>query len=334
MNWLEKFEQILDRQAWLESTSQAASQAIQNIYSSAGPVGIKVRDALHGVWLGHPVHTVITDVAVGAVTTAVLLDILDTRTRPKRSRKVMKKVSRFLPGIGHEPADSLARAADASLALGVASGLASGLTGATDWQHTMDRPRRVGFVHALLNISSLIFYSFSLVQRRQGNRQAGKALALTGILFTTAAGYLGGHMSFGFKVGVNRAPVQGLPEEFSPVMDEASLPEGKPVRAHYNDIPLVLVRRGSKIYALAETCAHMGGPLAEGELKEAGSSGAEPGAPVIVCPWHGSQFAMDSGEIRQGPSVYPQPCFETRVSQGKVELRVRPNPDLEKFVPD
>lgn len=328
MEFLEKFEQVLDRQPWLDNAGQSVQRAIQGIYTGAGSTGIKVRDALHGVWLGHPLHAVITDVTVGAILAALFLDGLDVVAERRRPQGRLRRLRQAVSG---EPVSGLGEAAAAALGLGVASGLASGLTGATDWQHTMDRPRRVGFIHALLNLTSLVFYGLSLLQRRRGSRPVGRVLSLGGSLFTLAAGYLGGHMAYGFKVGMNRAPVEGLPEKFSPVMDEADLAENTPTRAYYKDIPLVLVRRGKQIYALAETCAHMGGPLAEGTVEiDETTDGPRP---VIVCPWHASRFALENGRVCQGPSVYSQPSFETRLRQAKIEVRARPNPELYESKP-
>jgi nitrite reductase/ring-hydroxylating ferredoxin subunit len=75
----------------------------------------------------------------------------------------------------------------------------------------------------------------------------------------------------------------------------------------------VLVRRGDRIHALVESCAHLGGPLSEGSV--------EGGA--IRCPWHGSLFALEDGRVLEGPSSFPQPCFEVRVREGQIEVRPR-----------
>jgi len=48
---------------------------------------------------------------------------------------------------------------------------------------------------------------------------------------------------------------------------ESDLGEGKPIRAEHNGTPILLVRRGSQIYALAETCSHLGGPLSKANLR-------------------------------------------------------------------
>jgi nitrite reductase/ring-hydroxylating ferredoxin subunit len=73
----------------------------------------------------------------------------------------------------------------------------------------------------------------------------------------------------------------------------------------------MLVRAGGRIHALANTCSHLGGPLCEGTLHEGG----------VVCPWHGSRFDLETGEVLDGPAVFPAPRFETRVRDGRIELR-------------
>jgi len=65
-----------------------------------------------------------------------------------------------------------------------------------------------------------------------------------------------------------------------------------------------------KVYALAETCAHLGGPLSEGKIENG----------CIVCPWHASTFELETGEVFSGPSAFPQPCMPTRVRDGKIEI--------------
>ena len=79
--------------------------------------------------------------------------------------------------------------------------------------------------------------------------------------------------------------------------------EAKPVRAEHNGTPILLVRRGSQIYALAETCSHLGGSLSEGKLDE----------DFIQCPGHGSRFSIRDGHVVDGPAVHPQPCLEARI---------------------
>jgi len=46
----------------------------------AGPVGQQAKNAMHGVWLRHPLHPVFTDVPIGAWTTGLVLDAVAART--------------------------------------------------------------------------------------------------------------------------------------------------------------------------------------------------------------------------------------------------------------
>jgi nitrite reductase/ring-hydroxylating ferredoxin subunit len=67
-------------------------------------------------------------------------------------------------------------------------------------------------------------------------------------------------------------------------------------------VPILLVCRGSRLFATAETCSHFSGPLSGGKL--VGES--------IVCPYHSSRFALEDGRAVDGPAVHPQFCLEVR----------------------
>src|SRR4051794_15445664 len=66
----------LARQKWLDRTSQAVQQAVQDIFKAGGAVAQPLADILHGTWLGHPLHPVLTDIPIGAWTVALVLDAL------------------------------------------------------------------------------------------------------------------------------------------------------------------------------------------------------------------------------------------------------------------
>ena len=92
----------------------------------------------------------------------------------------------------------------------------------------------------------------------------------------------------------------------------SELEESKPKRAEVAGYPLVLVKKGEKVYALANTCTHLGGPLAEGELE----------GDCIRCPWHGSVFSLEDGSVKESPAVVPVAVFEARVVDGNIEVRL------------
>lgn len=278
---------VVERQEWLEPVESGIQKAVSGAYRSAGPTGQKLKDLLNGTWLGHPLHPVLTDIPIGAWTTTVFLDALDSGRR------------------GYQDA------ADTALKIGLAGAACAAVTGLTDWQDTDGPARRVGVVHGLLNLTSAGLFAASWIMRNQGNRGAGRVLARFGFGFSIAAAYLGGNLVYGKQIGVSHTAGEPLPRDWTPVVPEDQLPEEQPHRAMANDVKVLLVRRAGQIYCLSETCSHLGGPLAEGKLQ----------GRAIECPWHGSRFSLDDGSVLQGPATHPQPCFETRVRNGQIEIR-------------
>lgn len=251
----------------------------------AGPA----KDALSGAWLGHPLHPLLTDVPIGAWASAVFLDLAGgRRARP---------------------------AADALAAAGIAAALPTALSGLSDWSDLGRREQRVGLVHAAANYVALGLWTASLAARRRGRRTRGVALGLLGAGALTVGGYLGGHLAYGRAAGVDRNALADLPEDWTPLADVAELPDGQPVLAHAGATPLLLVRRGETVHALADRCSHLGGPLHEGNLE----------GDTVTCPWHGSTFCLDDGRVVHGPASAPQPSLEVRTTGGKVEVRRRPS---------
>ena len=281
--------QLIEKQHWLDSVADTLQPAIRETFAAGGVIGRQVRDFLHGKWLGHPLHSVLTDVPIGAWTAAMVLDAMD-------------EIS------GRE---EFGQAADTALTVGIVGAIGSAVTGLTDWHQIDGRARRIGITHGLMNASALALYTTSLVLRRQGERRAGRGFALLGYLVSSAAAYLGGHLVYGEQIGVDHTADQKMPDQFTKVMAEADLGEGELHRVEADGVPVLLVRQGERIYAIAETCAHLGGPLAEGALEDAS----------VRCPWHGSRYSLEDGRVIEGPSVHSQPCFEVRVRDGQIEVR-------------
>jgi len=281
----------ISRQGWLNPAEEALQKALHRAFQSGGEGGAHVKDALHGTWLGHPLHVILTDIPLGAWTSAMLFDGLATISEN----------------------DSMDSAADACIAVGLAGAILAALTGVTDWQDIDPPARRVGLVHGLINLTAAGLMGISLLKRRSDRRATGRGLGLLGFLAATAAAQLGGDLVYEHRVGVDRSAERDLPGEFRRALAAADLEEGKPLRAKIDDTPIVLVRSGNDIFALAETCSHLGGPLAEGKV-EGGT---------IQCPWHGSRFSLKDGCVVNGPAVHPQRRLEVRVSDGQVEVRRR-----------
>lgn len=263
------------------------------LYANGSETAQSLRNFLNGTWLGEPLHAALTDVPLGSWTAAVIFDFIDS--------------------VRHHREWSAA--ADATVGLGLAAAAATALTGLADWSDVDPPARRVGMIHGLLNIGATALFTTSFVLRKKRMRNRGRLFAVLGYAAVLYSAKLGGEMVYTHRVGVDRTSGQTFPEDFVAVLPESQLESqlenDKPTRAEYNGIPILLVRRGSRVFALAETCSHFGAPLSEGTLT--GDS--------IVCPWHSSRFDLATGHVINGPAVHPQTCLEARIQNGQVEVR-------------
>jgi nitrite reductase/ring-hydroxylating ferredoxin subunit/uncharacterized membrane protein len=276
---------VIDQPA-LDRVAQPLSVAVREAYEAAGPIGREVKNAVHGVWLRHPLHPVFTDVPVGAWSTALALDCA------ANGDPGMRKAATFAMGVG------------------LLGALGAAVTGLTDWSETDGESRRTGLIHGLLNITATSLIAAAYLQRRSDSDASGRACAWTGFGIAVASAYLGGDLVYRQRIGVNHADVE-VPDGYTPVADSAALADNSMMRARAGDADILLVRQHGQVCALAHACAHLGGPLSEGTLKD-GS---------VVCPWHGSEFSLEDGHVLNGPSTHDQPRFNVRERNGRIEVK-------------
>ncbi len=289
MATLDKLSEATDQPA-LDTIAEPLARAVRGAYEAGGDAGRQLKNAAHGVWLGHPLHPVFTDLPIGAWTTALVLDAVASRTRDRGMR----------------------RAADVAIAVGLAGAAAAAVTGLTDWSETSGRARRTGLVHGLLNIAATTLYAAAFAMRTSGSRSAGQSCAVAGYAVAVGAAWFGGDLVYGQQIGVNHALVDG-PDAFTPVAVAGDVPDNTMRRVHTGDLDLLVARQHGRVCALAHSCTHLGGPLSEGTLKD-GS---------VVCPWHGSEFALENGEVINGPATQTEPSYDVREHDGGLWVKAR-----------
>jgi nitrite reductase/ring-hydroxylating ferredoxin subunit/uncharacterized membrane protein len=263
----------------------APAKKLAKAVRSALPAG-PVKDVLSGTFLGHPLHPLLTDLPIGSWTSALMLDWIGG----PESRTAARRLT----------------------AAGILAALPTAAAGYSDWADTeVSSPtvRRTGLVHAAANVTALGFFTASYLARRRGD--GGRGLALTGLGALVAGGHLGGHLAYVEGVGVNQTAFEEAPEDWTPTVTEEELSEGRLLCARAGDVNLLIVRDGDGIHALDDRCTHRGGPLHEGEVADG----------CVTCPWHGSRFRLADGSVERGPASSPQPLYETRVTDGRVEVR-------------
>lgn len=246
-----------------------------------------VKNALSGSWLGHQLHPMLTDLPIGAWTAAAVLDL----TAGERG----------------------SRAAQRLVGLGVLASAPTAAAGASDWADTHGPTQRVGIVHALANSAATVLQVASWLARRNGNHGLGVRLSTLGLCLTFGSAYLGGHLSLVRGVGVNHTAFQEPEANWTDVAAEADLQDDASIRVIAGGVPVALVKQRGRVHALSAVCTHAGGPLDEGTLVDG----------CVKCPWHGSEFRLDDGEVKRGPASVAQPVWDVKVEVGRVSVRPR-----------
>lgn len=273
----------LERAEWLDRPAAAARSLVQRVLRHRG-----IKDVLHGVWLGHPLHPGAAQFALGAFTSAAMLDTL----RGPRS------------------------ASSQLIVAGLAATVPTVASGWADWAEAHEDQQRVGLVHAATNGTAVALFVAALAARARG--RSGRLASVAGGAVVGVGAVLGGHMGYRQALGANHAEAVAHigPARWKSLGPLADLPENKPVQRRAGAVDVVVVRRGDAVKVLADACSHLAAPLSDGELID------PDGDPRIVCPWHGSEFRLTDGCVVHGPATAPAPRFESRVIGGVVEARV------------
>jgi nitrite reductase/ring-hydroxylating ferredoxin subunit/uncharacterized membrane protein len=243
-----------------------------------------LKDLANGTWLGHPLHSAITDIPIGTLLIVVVFDVLDQRV-----------------------------AADVALLVTGLFMLAAAVSGAADYVDTDGTARTRASLHSTLMVVGLVLVLVSLVLRATGpvDRALPIALSIVAFVIVTAGAFVGGDVVYVLGNMVNRHAFRGagtkwIALDLGDLTDIADLPHAIPTKARAGINDLVLVRIGTTVHALHAVCAHAGGPLAQGTVVDG----------CIQCPWHASRFQLHDGRVAQGPALYDQPVYEIRAAEG------------------
>ncbi|MBB5137680.1 nitrite reductase/ring-hydroxylating ferredoxin subunit/uncharacterized membrane protein [Thermocatellispora tengchongensis] len=275
----------LERATVMDRPIAAVAKAVRKVIKPG-----RTRDFLHGVPTGKPLHPPLTTFSIGCWIAASILDATGGDSRAARTL----------------------------VSAGLAGAVPSIAAGLTDWSSLHREQQRVGFVHAIANLSATTLYAGSLALRLAGHERQGRMLSMAGLGAAGLGGFLGGHMAYRQAAGANHAEsvIHLMPLGWHNLCELKDLPDGRPVARRLGYIELFVLRTGDGASVLADRCSHLAGPLHQGRLV------SEDGEVCVVCPWHGSTFRLSDGSVMHGPATAPQPAFETRVRRdGMVQVR-------------
>jgi len=268
-----------------EATLDAVQQRVSAVIDRPVPM-----DVLSGRRVGHPLHPASVQIPLGCWVGACVLDLAGGRPA--------KPMARLLVGAG------------------VVSSIPAVLSGLAEWVHTRDAERRVGAVHAGVNVVAIGLFGASWWQRRHRGVH-GRGASLMAMAVVSGGGWLGGHLAYNRGVGVNTAAFLPVARSWTPIAARADVKAGQVAHATVGgvavavtEVPAQGTHPSSSIVAMESRCTHRGGPLHEGSIEDG----------CISCPWHGSLFDLATGEVRRGPASIAQLTYQTRVVDGQVEI--------------
>lgn len=274
---------------WLGTWNDRVSAVVQPVYErTRDNVAVEL---LHGGrWAGHALHPALSDLPIGFWSGAVVLETLG-QDAPIRGRRL--------------------DAAATLSAAGLISAAATVATGVADWNVSDGADRRVGLFHGVLNLAGVALQGAALTARMSGHRSSARALSLSSLTVTAAAGYVGGHLVQGRAAMVNRVATHTGPTRWVPAIAAAELPDGAMTGVEVEGRAVLLYRHGADVHALDNTCSHAGGVLSRGEVDHC----------VVTCPLHGARFDLIDGHVVRGPAAHPQPVLPTRIRNDWIEVR-------------
>lgn len=100
--------------------------------------------------------------------------------------------------------------------------------------------------------------------------------------------------------------------EFMEIAPASELPSGERLFVDLGNKPIVILNIAGKLFAIGDICTHDDGPLGDGMIE----------GNHIVCPRHGGEFDVRTGQAVQMPAVVDIPAYPIRVVDGMIQVGV------------
>jgi nitrite reductase/ring-hydroxylating ferredoxin subunit len=181
--------------------------------------------------------------------------------------------------------------------------------------------KKRGLLHGGMNVCALLLFAFIAWRRGSAGEPVDgtsillSALGVVGILFS---GWLGATLVYRNQIGIDHRYANAgkwkertLDSWERPVLNTKELSEGQMMLAHIEGERVAIGKCEQGMAAFSDRCTHKGGPLSDGAL----------GGCTVQCPWHGSQFDVQTGRVVAGPAEKKIGTYEHEVRGGEVFVR-------------
>jgi nitrite reductase/ring-hydroxylating ferredoxin subunit/uncharacterized membrane protein len=211
--------------------------------------------------------------------------------------------------------------ADNLVPAGIVAGLAAAVPGVIDYLNSVppkSSAKERATKHALLNVSGLALFATSWLLRRSRERVAAPlVLQGLGTAVMSVAGFLGGTLVYRNQIAVDhryagagkwQEAARAIPDPPALTSAAGGLGIDQMKLVHVGNERIAVGRTERGYAAFQDRCTHKGGPLSDGVLI----------CGTVQCPWHGSQFDVNTGEVKCGPA---QQAIRTYDIEGPHEVR-------------
>ena len=205
---------------------------------------------------------------------------------------------------------------------GIAGGFIAAIPGIIDYLHTVppnSSAKSRATKHGLINVCMLILFITAFVIRDNEVSPFIVVIEAAGIILLSIAGWMGGTLVYSNQIGlINRYASSGKWNEahfnyssgLIEVADAEELKVDQMKLLKIDDKRIVLGRTEKGFTAFDDRCTHKGGSLAGGTMI----------CGTVQCPWHGSQFNVETGEVKAGPASNQIMVYKTEVKNDKVYI--------------
>jgi uncharacterized membrane protein/nitrite reductase/ring-hydroxylating ferredoxin subunit len=207
---------------------------------------------------------------------------------------------------------------------GIIGAVLAAVPGAIDYFFTVppkSSAKKRATKHALINVVNLVLFIIIVFYRQKENANTSIVVVAEaiGVILLSIAGWMGGTLVHRNQIGIDhRYAEAGKWKEayFETDNQKIQVADAKELKlnamklVHVNKQRIVIGRTEKGYVAFSDHCTHRGASLADGVLI----------CSTVQCPWHGSQFDVESGEVKAGPAKEKIISYKLEEKEGKIFL--------------
>lgn len=209
---------------------------------------------------------------------------------------------------------------------GIVMGFLAAIPGFIDYLYTVpprSSAKKRAAKHGLLNASQLALFCIALIIRTNENDYKILVIVVeaAGIVIICIAGWMGATLIYRNQIAVDpryahagkwKEEYREFTKEKIKVASEDELKSDQMKLLHIGERRIVIGKTDKGYVAFEDACTHRGGSLAGGAMI----------CHTVQCPWHGSQFDVDTGEVKAGPARMKIKTFPLTESNGDIFLQL------------